>query len=150
MQWGCSKGFYKNSQDLLFEIEIQTKVCAIVFVSMLQQSGCNGLSLYWLGRWLQHLIKHCNLLLGHFFGLSFSLRKFVSWTTWKSNFRHMEVTFQVVKGTSTTWKSLIKLSFFKKHYYFFWLCFMQGKGLGLDPSIFLTPFNPLALGDLKY
>jgi len=27
---------------------------------------------------------------------------------------------------------------------------MSGKGLGLDPSIFLTPFSPLALGDLKY
>jgi hypothetical protein len=95
-------------------------------------------------------IKHCNLLLGLFVGLSFALRKFVSWTIWKRNFQHVEVIFQVVMGTSTTWKSLIKLSIFFKHLKKKLLCFMSGKGLGLDPSIFLTPFSPLALGDLKY
>jgi len=56
-------------------------------------------------------VKHCNFFFFVFLGPSPALRKPVSWTAWRRNFRHVEVILAAIRGTSTTWKLPTRLSF---------------------------------------
>ncbi len=113
---------------------------------MLQQRGCNRLSLYWLGRWLQHLINSSSIVTYFWGTLVFHLPQ--------ENLFHG----QLRRETLDTWKLLSKLlgelpqlgshssnCHFLKTFKKIIVVLYVGKGLGLDPSKFLDPSQPIGL-----
>ncbi len=91
--------FTKNHRIGCLKLKCKQKVCAIVFVSMFQQRGCSGLGLYWLGRWLQHLINSSSIVT-YFWGYLL-----VSHLPWENLFHG-----QFGRETFNMWKLFSKLS----------------------------------------